>query len=76
MKQKLIIELSEQATKKYLSWGRSMAEASAHANCLPHGLTLQINILPTIVEIAYIKNNDELIELGDVNVRLVKFQQH
>ena len=76
MKQKLIIELSEQATKKYLSWAKSMAEASAHANCMPPGLTLQIDILPSIMETAYIKNNDELIELGDVNVRLVKFQQH
>ena len=71
MKQKLIIELSEQATANYLKWLEPFHEHCAQANCEFPGFSLQLDILPSIEELVYGKNGDKLTELGEVNISLV-----
>lgn len=71
MKQKLIIELSEQATANYLKWLKPVHEHCAQANCEFPGFSLQLDILPSIEELVYGINGDKLTELGEVNISLV-----
>ena len=71
MKQKLIIELSEEATENYFKWLEPINQHSADTNSMPGGISLQLDILPGIVETVYGKDNDGLTELGDINVSLV-----
>ena len=75
MKQKLIIELSEQATANYLKWLEPVHQHCAEADCEFPGFSLQLDILPSIEELVYGKNGDKLTELGEVNVKMVKFQE-
>jgi len=71
MKQKLIIELSEEATEKYLKHMNFLAEYCAQSNCEHPGVSMQIDFLPGIEEVISIKNNDELNEIGDVTINLI-----
>ena len=73
MKQKLIIELSEQATQKYLEWLKPKYEASAASNCIFPGFYLELSILPSIEELIYGKEQDgSLTELGEVNLKMIE----
>jgi len=75
MKQKLIIELSEDATEKYLQWLKPQYEHSAGANCIFPGFFLELSILPNIEELIYGKEQDgELVELGEVNLKLLEYE--
>ena len=72
MKQKLIIELSEEATENYLKWLEPVHQHCADTDCEFPGFTLQLDILPSIHEMAYGKDDNGLTELGDINVSLIK----
>jgi len=73
MKQKLIIELSEEATEKYLQWLKPQYEHSAGTNCIFPGFFLELSILPNIEELIYGKEQDgELVELGEVSLKMVE----
>lgn len=76
MKQKLIIELDEKATQNYLKWLEPVKQHCADTNCEFPGFSLKIDVLPAIEEVAYGIDDDGLTELGDVKVKLVKFQEH
>jgi len=75
MKQKLIIELSEQATENYLKWLKPIHEHCAEADCEFPGFSLQLDVLPSIQELIYGKNGNKLTELGEVKIKMEKYQE-
>ena len=75
MKQKLVIELSEEATEKYLKHMTFLSEYSAEYHCLFPGFYLQIDYIPGLEEVISIKEGDELKELGDVTLNLININK-
>ncbi|ALO34613.1 hypothetical protein CMT41_07695 [Colwellia sp. MT41] len=69
MKQKLVIELSEEATEKYLNWITAQTEAEVDADCEPSGALIMVELSSLGAEV-YAQGNKKTIEFGDANVFL------
>ena len=71
--EKLVIELSVEATEKYLAWAGGIVEGEVNADCEPSGVTISIDVAPSVFEsIAYSQTSTSFVEFGEVNVDLVK----
>ena len=73
MKQKLVIELSEQATKNYLSYVRKQVQGEVESCCEPSGSTISIQIAPEPYDsCVYVYQGDTFIEFGGADIKLVE----
>jgi hypothetical protein len=73
MPQKLIIELTEEATQKYLAFASAKTEAEVNADCEPSGCTISVDIGPEpFGSSAYANSGSEHIEFGEAKVKLVE----
>jgi hypothetical protein len=73
MPQKLIIELSQEATVKYLAYARGKTEAEVNEDCEPSGCTISVDIAPGPFDsCVYAKQNGRLIELGEAKIKLIE----
>ena len=71
MKQKLLIELSEEATEKYLYYANRMLEAEISADCEPSGSTIVIEMAPSPEDCSvYLMDNG--IDIGEAKVNLIE----
>ena len=72
MTKKLVIELSEEATEKYLAWAQSKVTGEVDECCEPSGCSITIDIEPSYYDSeAYGYSGEKLIIFGEVNVDLV-----
>ena len=71
MPQKLIIELTEEATEKYLAYAQGRTEAEVNEGCEPSGSTISVQI-DSYGSIVYAEKNGRLIEFGEAEVDLVE----
>lgn len=70
--QKLVIQLSEEATAKYLAYASAITEAEVNADCEPSGCNIGIAIGPVHYGCnAYVVTGGEHIEFGAADVKLV-----
>jgi hypothetical protein len=73
MSQKLIIELSQEATEKYLACARGRAEAEVNNDCEPSGYTIRVDIAPGPFDsCVYAEQNGEFIEFGEAKINLIE----
>jgi hypothetical protein len=73
MPQKLVIELTGEATQKYLAYASARTEAEVNADCEPSGCSISVEIGPEPDESrAYFNSGSEYIEFGDAKVTLVE----
>jgi hypothetical protein len=71
MPQKLIIELTEEATVKYLTYARERTEAEVNEDCEPSGSTIRVDLHP-FESTVYAEQNGRFIEFGEAKVDLVE----
>ncbi|MGB1261336.1 MAG: hypothetical protein ACPG52_00380 [Cognaticolwellia sp.] len=70
MRQKLVIELSEEATAKYLFYAGRKTGGEVNADCEPSGSTIAIEIAPSPYDCSvYMMENS--IAIGEANVELI-----
>ena len=70
--QKLVIQLSEKATAKYLAYASAKTETEVNADCEPSGCTISIAIAPVPYgSDASAVLGGEYIEFGEVEIELV-----
>jgi len=73
MPKKLVIQLSQEATEKYLAYASARVEAEVNADCEPCGSTIQVEIGPAHYgSIAYAKSGGDYTELGEAEVDIVE----
>jgi hypothetical protein len=73
MSKKLTIQLSQEATEKYLAYASKRVEAEVNADCEPSGVSIQLEIGPAHYgSIAYLKTGNEYIELGEAEVEIIE----
>jgi len=66
----LVIKLSGDTLEKYMDYASNRLKAEIDADCEPSGVTLMVNVDP-IYSTVDIKINNQLIELGEIDVDLV-----
>jgi hypothetical protein len=72
MSQKLIIELSQEATVKYLAYAREITEAEVNNDCEPSGCTIRVDIaLGPFDSCVYAQQTGEFIEFGEAKINLI-----
>ena len=72
MKKKLIIELSEEATYRYLAFAKSITEDEFDGDCEPSGNTISVNIAPAFYDSeVYAYQGTTLVNFGDAKVSLI-----
>ncbi|MGX5203193.1 hypothetical protein [Aliikangiella sp. IMCC44632] len=71
MQEKLKVELSAEATAKYLDWVKKRTRAEVAADCEPSGATISIDICPPYFNLVYAMQGEEKIEFGEADVELV-----
>jgi len=65
--QKLSIEFSEEATKRYLEIARKKTELEVAADCLPSGVTITIEVAPPFGCLAEVDGQD----IGEIVLTLL-----
>ncbi|MCK5881372.1 MAG: hypothetical protein KAG18_05800 [Sinobacterium sp.] len=70
---KLVIELSVEATEKYLAWASALIEAEVNADCVPSGVTISISIpaMSFYESEVYADTSEGIVEFGEASVNLV-----
>ena len=73
MPQKLIIELTEEATVKYLAYAIGKTEAELNEDCAPIGCTISVDIATGPFDSSvYAEQNGRFIEFGDAKINLIE----
>ncbi len=72
MPQKLIIELTVEATEKYLAYASGKTTSEVNADCEPSGSTISIEIAPDPYDSSvYAYLGKKLVDFGEAKVNLV-----